>query len=175
LECAAVNRRGQVSIEFILLIVIVLVYIYMTVWPLMEDATASADDVKRVSETKIGAMKIANALNEAAVNSGDSRKTISILVPVDAAIECNGTDERIEYSINIKKMHGRRAPLDKAEGIGCEELGRAGEEYYSCQSFVSLLSGAVPTECGSIQITGPLFDRFVVEKIGEDISVKRAG
>lgn len=143
----AKRQKGQVSIEFILLIVITLVYIYGTVWPLINDATVAAEDVQRVSDTKISAQKLANALNEAAANSGESKKTIHLLVPNKASISCSGN--QINFTVDVNKMNEKR-PKPR----GCEEIGSP--PYFECSASIALLQTAVPSNCASLKIQGPL-------------------
>ncbi|MDP2974139.1 MAG: hypothetical protein Q8N60_03750 [Candidatus Diapherotrites archaeon] len=174
------NKRGQVSIEFILLIVITLVYIYGTVWPLINDAIVAAEDVQRVSDTKISAQKLANAINEAAAGSGESKRTIHLLIPNDASIECNSADNKIEYSVEVDNLYCRQ-PSEEClyfEGIIQRQAdtcatSTASEKYFKCSASISMIAGAVPGSCPSL--VGPLFDAIVVEKPGGAISVSRPG
>ncbi len=156
------NKRGQVSIEFILLIVIALVYIYGTVWPLIDDARFAAEDVQRVSDTKISAQKLANALNEAAANSGESKRTIHLLVPNKASISCDTANSEIDFTVNVNKMHGRPAPSEN-----CSETGDP--LYFECTSSIALLD--TPT-CTPNKIQGPLVRAVVVTNSSGVITVE---
>ena len=60
-----IGRKGQVSIEFILIVTIALFYIITVVWPIVNESITASEDVQGISATKISAMKIANELNEA--------------------------------------------------------------------------------------------------------------
>ena len=158
------NIRGQVSIEFILLIIIGLIYIHTAIWPVVNDAAAAAEDVKAVSDTKIAAQKLANAMNEAAASNGESRKTIQLFLPAGAAMACDPGNNEIKYGLQITGLY-KRVP------VGCVTP-------TDCTGSVKLLAGANP-DCTAItqagKIEGPLFKEVVVEKIGGSISVKWAG
>lgn len=166
------NNKGQVSIEFILLIVIAMVYIYGTVRPLINDATTAAEDVQRVSDTKISAQKLANAINEAAAGSGESKRTIHLLVPKGVEgglrgtrIECDSPNNKINYIVEISTLHERN-PMQESANIGCtpqtDPLDSLKILYYECKSSITCLSGAVPGNCPAM--IGPLFKAFAVTR-----------
>ena len=168
-----IGRKGQVSIEFILIVTIALFYITSVVWPIVNESTTASEDVQGISATKISAMKIANALNEAASSNGDMKKTISISLPLNAVIESPNP----ELPINLDTIKFT-AFVDAAGGnpdeINCEigETEVIGEETitlnYKCTSTIELITGAGTT----FNISGLIFRDFVVEK---DISGVSAG
>ena len=174
------NKRGQVSIEFILLIVITLVYIYGTVWPLINDAIVAAEDVQRVSDTKISAQKLANAINEAAAGSGESKRTIHLLLPADASISCNAGENKIDYSLEVDNLHCRQPSAECAYFEGSTQkdpltcaTSSADEKHFECSTSISMVAGAVSGSCPSL--VGPSFEAIIVQKTGGAISVSRPG
>lgn len=148
-----ISKKGQVSIEFILLIVIALVYIYGTVGPLINDATTAAEDVQRVSDTKISAQKLANAINEAAAGSGESKRTIHLIVPAKATVKCDSA--KITFVVDISKLQSRLAPST----VCVEKTDSDGKAYFECTSSLDLL--ATPT-CTPNEMQGPLFKAVIV-------------
>lgn len=148
------------SIEFILLIVITLVYIYGTVWPLINDAIFAAEDVQRVSDTKIAAQKLANAVNEAAAGSGESKRTIHLLVPAGASIECDSANKKINYAVDVNNLHERNPLAKDPTGIGCERKALVPTPAnFKCTSSIALLESI---NCTTLQ--GPLFKAIVITK-----------
>lgn len=159
-----IGRKGQVSIEFILIVTIALFYITTVVWPIVNESTTAAEDVQGVSATKISAMKIANALNEAKSSNGDMKKTISISLPNEAEIYyATGTDT-IVMDVNVAPGGGNP---DEINCINGDLKGFPPTPInYKCSSTINLISGA-GTE---FKITGAIFKDFVVKKTAEIIS-----
>ncbi len=160
-----IGRKGQVSIEFILIVTIALFYITSVVWPIVNESTTAAEDVQGISATKISAMKIANALNEAESSSGDMKKTIIISLPTDAIISCDGTDE-IKFTAYVDAAGGN------PDEINCDPIieGVPPDDTivnYKCDSTIDLITGAGTT----FNIIGPIFKDFVVAKDNSEISV----
>ena len=165
-----IGRKGQVSIEFILIVTIALFYITTVVWPIVNDSTTASEDVQGISATKISAMKIANALNEAESSNGDMKKTISILLPLNAVIESPDPDElpnldTIRFTAFVDAAGGN------PDGINCVSGETTGPPddillNYKCTSTIDLITGAGTT----FSITGPIFKDFVVKKEFEIVS-----
>jgi uncharacterized protein (UPF0333 family) len=166
------SERGQISIEFILIVTISLVYINFYVWEAVETASQTAVDIKAVADTKVSSMKLANALNEAATSNGDMKKTINIFLPENAMIACNVADPNnasIDYDVMVSHMQWNPDVFNCVEQFDAEEaIG------WTCSSEVELL----PDAAAGLLITGgcpamniPLFKQIVVERIGPAISV----
>jgi len=149
LVLAIIGKKGSISIEFILLVTIGLVYIYTTVWPSVDISTNAALDVKGVADTKISAIKLADAINEAGLASGDMKKTITIFLPssseegIEGEIFCEPGDDRIKYEVLVSPVGFNPKEMDVVTGIGCDAVEDAGTIVrYKCTSYVSLLSSA---------------------------------
>jgi len=158
------RQKGQVSIEFILIVVIALVYISGFVWPSIEIASSAATDVKAVADTKASAMKIATALDEAAVSNGDMKKTVSIFLPNGATLNCDAANNEIDYELLISYIENWE-PGDCVLYIDSE-----GNDFTECSSSISVLQDAVPANCPEI-IEGPLFRELEIEKAAGAITV----
>jgi len=158
----ALSRKGQVSIEFILIITIALFYITSVVWPIVLDSTNAAEDVKDISDTKISAMKLANALNEAESSSGYMKKTIRVLLPFGAEISGTAGVDEISLIAYVDAGGGNPDEINCTEIIAAGECPNGAATCYKCTSTISLISGAGTT----FNITGPIFKNFVVEKGG---------
>lgn len=174
---ASLKEKGQVSIEFILIITIALIYLNTVVWPSVENSSQAAFDVKAVADTKVSAMKLSNAVNEAATSSGNMKKTINIFIPKDGKITIATGATSINYEILISYMDNFN-PMDKVDGIGCSPFPAppADPEGFLCTSTVNILASAannlsLPTDPNPFEIEGPRFGQLVVEKSGTAISV----
>ena len=159
------HEKGQISIEFILIVTIAFVYIGATVLPIATDSAQAAFDVKAVADTKLSATKMVNALNEAASSSGDMKKTVSIVLPEDSNIGCNGLDSKVSYDVNVTSSGGNP---DEMNCIPSTELGPTGNpRHYTCHSSVPILAGAGTP----FSIIGPIFKQVIVKNENGVISV----
>jgi len=181
LVLATLKEKGQVSIEFILIVAIALVYISAVVWPTVENSVQAAVDVKSVADTKLSAMKLANALDEATSSSGDMKKTISIFLPDSGTIWCSSTEKVIHYSTLVGYIGQWDASYDAArmnivnpDTENCEvdpplPLTER-PDGFKCESEIELLE-VLTDNCPSSMV-GPLFRKVVVEKGDTGITIE---
>lgn len=92
------NRKGQTSIEFLFLFLIMLYYLTTVIQPAVDAAGLKILEVNRTGQAKLAAMKLANAINEIGTLSGDSRKTIWIFAADCTEIKCNSAENTIDYN-----------------------------------------------------------------------------
>jgi uncharacterized protein (UPF0333 family) len=92
------NRKGQTSIEFLFLFLIMLYYLTLVIQPAVDSASFKIIEVNRTGQAKLAAMKLANSINEIGSLSGNSRKTIWIFAANCTEIKCNSTENKIEYT-----------------------------------------------------------------------------
>jgi uncharacterized protein (UPF0333 family) len=171
---AVLSKKGQISVEFILLITIALIYITTSVWPIVDQGADAAEDVKSVADAKFSSMKLAKALNEAAVSSGDMKKTFEVFLGPNTTIACDLANQEIDYTVIVSYINAISNPdLTKCvvenDAVG-NPIG------WRCDSYVELLPGAAGFNCPAMQ-TGndtTLFRSLVVEKQAGAISVSWA-
>ncbi|PIU21481.1 MAG: hypothetical protein COT15_02180 [Candidatus Diapherotrites archaeon CG08_land_8_20_14_0_20_34_12] len=100
------NRvRGQTTIEFMIIILIGLVYLQAVVMPGISNSMGSLDDTQRVTQAKIEAQKIANSIEEIALISGSAKKEILILIPRETKIDLSVDDVNIKITVNNLKQN----------------------------------------------------------------------
>ena len=99
------SKRGQISIEFILILLIVIIYIFSVIQPTSKIATESTNDIARLSQAKIAAQKIATGINQLEANQSIGKKTISVLVPKNSTVRCGtGTEEgKIIFEVTMSE------------------------------------------------------------------------
>jgi uncharacterized protein (UPF0333 family) len=83
------NKKGQVSIELMLIIIIVLLYINTVSRPYIESTTGTVQDITRIAQGKLAVDKISNAVGYVSALSGESQQTISIYLPERTRIAWN--------------------------------------------------------------------------------------
>ena len=98
-------QRGQISIEFILLIMVSLIFIHMIILPTADASIESTRDVKKVAGVKLAAEQIAAAVNQLAASSGEAKKTIMVFVPEGTWIECDA--HKIKFGATISNQNNR--------------------------------------------------------------------
>ena len=84
-------KQGQVSIEFMLLVVFVLVFLGTAVFPSLDLGVATVRDVRGIAESRVAAEKIANSLESLKGQGVAARETMTILVPQNGLISCDAT------------------------------------------------------------------------------------
>jgi hypothetical protein len=83
------GKKGQSSIEFILLVSIALIYISGVVMPASMVSRHSTEDLMQLAQARLAAEKLANSIDAIAASSGEAKMTISILLPARAMIICH--------------------------------------------------------------------------------------
>ncbi len=158
------NRKGQISIEFILIILIALIYIYAVIQPTLQVSTQSAEDITRVSNVKLSAQKLAGTINQLEANASEGKRTIELFVPTGSYIECVA-GPAIEFSATLSGSLGTPS--------GC--VGGGGGVI--CTESISLLTtpdcdfdGAGSDKLEAVGSN--IFEKFVVEKDASGISVE---
>lgn len=129
------GKRGQVSIEFILIVLIALIYIYSVIQPTVLTASQSTEDVTRLSEAKFAAQKLAGAISQLQASSGEGKKTITLYVPKNSSVECLG--DRVIFSAIMSNLKKPPQCIVSPCEYGCADR--------TCKGFVKLLGGAIPT------------------------------
>ena len=83
------NPRGQIALEFMLLMVFVLVFISSTVLPSIELAGKTAQEIEQLAQARIATEKIAFTVNQLQTQSTGAKQTLLVFVPQDTNIFCN--------------------------------------------------------------------------------------
>lgn len=97
-KSTVLNQKGQTSIEFLFLFLIMLFYLQAIIQPTVEEASESIKAVNKVGQAKLAAVKLANTINEVSAASGDSSKTIWLFLEEGTGIECDSGSNLILYN-----------------------------------------------------------------------------
>lgn len=126
--------------EFILIVLIALIYIHSVIQPNVEISSKSADDVTRLSQAKIAAQKLSSAINELEANQSDGKKTITLLVPKNSSVRCDILGNKIFFSTTMSSIKSPPLCVDEPkdgtcdQGFGCIDR--------TCTGFFEIFSGA---------------------------------
>ncbi len=121
------NIKGQTSIEFMLIVLLMLIYLTTQIQPAMNISQNILDDTKRVALTVSAVEQISSNIEEIAWLSGQSQKTITLFVPKKSTIECNEQKKYIKYFIKLDN----KAPIS---GTKCKTNKNSAE----CNGTISL-------------------------------------
>ena len=100
MEFGSVNRKGQLTIEFLLLLALVMMAIHSMVQPAAIASEDMGKDVARMGAANLAAGKLKNAIEYVAMLPDDSRQTLYMYVPEGASIKCGGGNITADVSIS---------------------------------------------------------------------------
>jgi len=83
------------------LFLIMLFYLQSVIQPAVTNSTNSIIAVNKTGQARLGAMKLANAINEVTALSGESSKTIWIFLDENTNVWCEEADKVIAYSASV--------------------------------------------------------------------------
>lgn len=130
------NQNGQISLEFMLLLVFILVYITSSVVPSVELAAISTQEIQGLGQARISAEKIANAVNRLQAQSSGAKQSIIVLVPKDANILCETSpDNTIGFSFGLQGLAATACENDDdTDPIVCTKKFVVNAPAFSCAS-----------------------------------------
>jgi hypothetical protein len=97
------------SIEFMLLIVIVLMYVQAIIQPAVRGAEMGVTDTIRVSQAKFAAQKLVNAIDYAGASTSQTKMAIKLFVPANTTLGCDTSDPiqaKINFSVRVQGSYG---------------------------------------------------------------------
>mgnify|MGYP001575019558 CR=1 FL=1 len=81
-------RRGQATIEFILLVVVMLLFINTAIVTNANTVSVAALDVSTLGKARLGAEKLVDSVNYVGFSGEGTKQTITVFIPDKAKIEC---------------------------------------------------------------------------------------
>jgi uncharacterized protein (UPF0333 family) len=108
-----VKSRGQIALEFMLLLVFILVFISAVVLPNVDFAGATTQEIERLGQARIAAEKIANTANRLQHQASDAKQTILVFVPKDSNLLCEpGVDGNIGFEVQLQSAPASACETD---------------------------------------------------------------
>ncbi|MEM0360292.1 MAG: hypothetical protein QXK06_03075 [Candidatus Diapherotrites archaeon] len=180
----SLNRKGQTSIEFLFMFLIMLYYLTSVIQPNVDEASFKILEVNRTGQAKLAAMKLANAINEVGALSGDSRKTVWIFAEDCTEIICDAASKRIDYNaIFGEPTAPGTSGMDCTGGITAlkgNNIGRSGsipvlqDITLDCSNFYACPpGGGAPCKNTLIGYQTPRA-KIIIEKSGTTVYVRNA-
>ena len=92
---------GQISVEYLLLIVVILVIMSAVTIPLIGKSIDASNDISWTSDAKNAVSSIANAVNLVYANGPQAKRTLSVYIPKDGMeLQNNGTYLLLNTALN---------------------------------------------------------------------------
>jgi len=99
------NQKGQITIEFILILIIMLIFAQTIILPNLFSSINSIKDVSSLAYARNAAKKIADAIDFLSLNSSDSALQIEIFLPANTSLRCDPSAKKIFFSSKILLPH----------------------------------------------------------------------
>ena len=105
-------EKGQVAIEFMFIILIVIVYISTVTIPLVKESKEAVTDVDSIARANNETQKIVNVINDVYLMGDGSRQTIKVYVPANTVIYCEDRNISFKTTLTLKPY-----PLQCESGV----------------------------------------------------------
>ncbi|MDP3035006.1 MAG: class III signal peptide-containing protein [Methanobacteriaceae archaeon] len=104
------DKRGQVSVEYLLVILVLIVILSVVTIPLIGNSIDASNDVSDASDAKVATDTLANAADVVYANGPGAKRTVSFFVPQNGSLSfgnstvalslkySNGTNDSINSS-----------------------------------------------------------------------------
>ncbi len=162
-----VNSKGQSAIEFVLLLVVLLVFVQVVIVPTVNVAQDAATDVSRLGQTRLAAQQLADAVDLMASAAEGARETIHIVVPQHSKVECDSANKVVKFSSTLDSNAGMEGKAN------CDP---AGNSQTAHQCWGTLAVSASTLSCPESPYVGKLLYTLRVDKVsGGGVSVSKAG
>lgn len=133
------NKRGQTSVEFLFLFLIMLIYVNTIVYPNMYASKSYIEETHKLGQARLAIKQIANAVTEVAAASGESKQTFYVFLDENIDISCNDSSGNPRNTIQFD------VPLKVEEAFQVEEagivIGECTGDVCTGRELVSLPSG----------------------------------
>lgn len=96
-------QRGQVAIEFIFILLIIVVYIFTVTMPLIQSTESAIIDIEKIGKIKNEADKLNQTINKINLFGDGSKETINVFIPAQTQINCDETNNRISFTAQINR------------------------------------------------------------------------
>jgi len=125
------RQRGQAALEFIMLVLIIIIYLTTITWPLVENAKGVAGDVETMVWADAEAKRVVNSITEVAMLGKGTQKTVNLFVPANAEIRC--AEGKVGFMVRLRDQLHTRLGFDAAGNCTqerCCELGRCDKNFF---------------------------------------------
>lgn len=167
MEFNFLNKKGQVSIEFILILVVVLLYIQVLVIPVVRNAIMVGEDVTALAQAKSSAQKLVNAVDFVQYSTGDSQITLNLFAPKNTRLIFDSAARAVNFTALIEGepeflTNVKNSP-NKAPGTTCTDVSPTS---ITCTGNLEVIDGVPLT--GSVDVGGENFGVLSKVRVSKD-------
>ena len=101
------DKRGQLSVEYLLLVLIILIILGTVTIPLIGDSIDAANDVSQVAAARSMVDDISNAVNIVYANGPGAKRTLNVYLPAPMNYSSNNNEINMKVALsddNIKQV-----------------------------------------------------------------------
>ncbi|MFH1256138.1 MAG: hypothetical protein V1494_02490 [Candidatus Diapherotrites archaeon] len=149
-------KKGQVTVEFLLLLLVMLLYVQTIIQPNIQITAAAAQDVSNVGRGVAELQKFYNAVLDVSNSGGDAKRTATLFIPPETTFTCSDSSAKVEILLSDTLSSYPVSSLSCNSGTN------------ACTKEISLTSlGVICSE----SITGPVAKSLKIEKTGNTVNV----
>lgn len=154
--------KGQATIEFILLVVVMLLFINTTIVTNANTVSVSALDVSTLGKARLAAEKIVDSINYVGFSGDETKQTVTVFIPEKATIGCFSGDPettpgKIKFSVDLGGTAIASGCTVNGEGktICAKDLPVYADLTLECNSGVAAISGPTVVSYVAIKTSTP--------------------
>jgi len=156
-------KKGQAAIEFILLVVVMLLFINTAIITNATTASEAALDVSKIGKARLAAEKIVDSINYVGFSGVGTKQTLAVFIPENVSLKCTSSSSDpgyITFGVALEGTTGINDPPGD-DGTGC-----SGTDPKICIKTIPVFSD-LALECnpGIALIEGPTVANYVIAKI----------
>lgn len=111
-------QKGQATIEFIFIILIILIYLFGVTRPLILNTQGAIEDVENITKTNYASQRLVDTINKISLLGQGSKETITVFIPNNSEIRCEEDKILFETKINQK---GENPTITACENDICKK------------------------------------------------------
>ncbi len=96
------NARAQVSLELMLLIMVMLLYVQTVTQPVVQLTAKAVQDVGSVGKTRLAFDSLFDAVEGVGVSTGDARRVLEVFVPLGARLSCDSAARSLSFEVRLE-------------------------------------------------------------------------
>lgn len=94
------DAKGQVSVEYILIIFVIIIVMGSVTLPLVGNSTKTSMDISKTSDVSTAVNSIANAVNVVYSNGPGAKRTLSLYIPVSGSLTYDSSSNSLKMYVN---------------------------------------------------------------------------
>ncbi len=144
------TQKGQLSVEFVLILVVILLYVATLIQPNIVTFESISKETFGLGYTSLAANKLVNAIDLVQMSGKDTVQTITMFLPEHGSIKCmdniagipqiDQNSIKFVYLLNQQLAENGREPIAPPEGY-CPPTFAGGDDY-TCTKKIKPQSGA---------------------------------